>query len=443
MSVGSSPFVPVRARDFQEASAEPRIRINGGVPLSGELKVSGAKNAVLKLMAAALLTDQPCVIRNVPRIGDVLNMIDVLEGVGAHCSLEDNVLTIQARHPVPEVPEGPARQMRASIQVMGPLLARLGEVRIGQPGGCAIGERPVDFHLAGLRAMGAQFKEGHGFLDGTATQLTGSEIYFDMPSVGATENVMMAAVLSSGETVIRNAAKEPEIVEAQNFLNCMGARVRGAGTDTIRITGVQGPLRGVDYTVIPDRIEAGTMMVAVAATGGDVVIQNVIPEHNEILISKLTQAGVGIEVSGECVRVFPREKVGALQIRSLPYPGFPTDMQPQIMALLATADGTSIVTETVYSSRFKHVDELRRMGADIMLDGRVAVIRGKRRLSGARVEATDLRAGAALVIAGLAAEGETVVEGVRHIDRGYEDLVAKLSGAGAKVERRCEPLFDE
>ena len=438
MSVGSSPFVPVRARSCQEAPPEPRIFINGGVPLSGEFRVSGAKNAVLKLMAAALLTDQPCVIRNVPLIGDVLNMIEVLEGVGAKCELDGSVLTIQAKDPIPEVPEEPVRQMRASIQVMGPLLARLGEVRIGQPGGCAIGERPVDFHLAALRAMGAHFDEAHGFLDGKAAQLTGTEIYFDMPSVGATENAMMAAVLSSGETVIRNAAKEPEIVEVQNFLNCMGARVRGAGTDTIRVTGVRGPLRGVDYSVIPDRIEAGTLMVAAAATGGDVVIRNVIPEHNEILISKLTQAGVGIEVRGEDVRVFPRERLAALQIRSLPYPGFPTDMQPQMMALLATAQGTSIVTETVYSSRFKHVDELRRMGADITVDGRVAVVRGKPRLSGARVEATDLRAGAALVIAGLAAEGETIVEGVRHIDRGYEDLVAKLAAAGASIERRYE-----
>lgn len=420
---------------IREKATWTHVAITGRQRLHGEIAISGAKNAVLKLMAAALLTDKPCVIRNVPVIGDVLNMIEVLEGLGAKCTLEGSVLTIEAVDLHGEAPEAPVREMRASVQVMGPLLGRLGEAKIALPGGCAIGARPVDFHLAGLKAMGAELDERHGFIHGKTSRLHGAEIHFDIPSVGATENIMMAAVLAEGETVIRNAAKEPEIIEVQNFLNCLGARVRGAGTDTIRITGVKGPLGAVDYTVIPDRIEAGTMMVAVAACGGDVVLRNVIAEHNEILLAKLNEAGVHIEVRGETLRLVRDARLHPLQIRSQPYPGFPTDMQPQILAMLTQADGTSIVTETVYSSRFKHVDELRRMGADITVDGRVAVIRGPSHLTGARVEASDLRAGAALVVAGLAAEGQTIVENVRHIDRGYEELTRKLQGVGAIIER--------
>ncbi len=418
------------------------LHVQGRRPLEGEIAISGAKNAVLKLMAAALLTKEPCVIRNVPVIGDVLSMIEVLEGLGARCSLDGDVLTIEASDLRSEAPEGPVREMRASVQVMGPLLGRLGEAKIALPGGCAIGARPVDFHLAGLKAMGAQLDEAHGFIHGRTGRLRGAEIHFDVPSVGATENIMMAAVLAEGETVIRNAAKEPEIVEVQNFINCLGGRVRGAGTDTIRVTGVPGPLKGADHFVIPDRIEAGTMMVAVAACGGDVLLRNVIVEHNEILVSKLTEAGVSLQVDGESVRVRRKGSLAPLQIRSQPYPGFPTDMQPQMMALLTQADGTSIVTETVYSSRFKHVDELRRMGAEITVDGRVAVVRGASALTGARVEASDLRAGAALVIAGLAAEGETIVEHVRHIDRGYENLVSKLAGVGASIRRVADTPVD-
>lgn len=429
-------------RNGKNGAAASNLLIAGRRRLHGEVVVSGAKNAVLKLMAAALLTKEPCIIRNVPVIGDVLSMIEVLEGLGARCTLDGDVLTIEATDLNCVAPEGPVREMRASVQVMGPLLGRLGEAKIALPGGCAIGARPVDFHLAGLKAMGAELDERHGFIHGRVGRLRGAEIHFDIPSVGATENIMMAAVLAEGETVIRNAAKEPEIVEVQNFINCLGGRVRGAGTDTIRITGVPGPLRGADHSVIPDRIEAGTMMVAVAACGGDVLLRNVIVEHNEILTSKLIESGVVLQVNGESMRIRREGPLRPLQIRSQPYPGFPTDMQPQMLALLTQADGTSIVTETVYSSRFKHVDELRRMGADITVDGRVAVVRGASALTGARVEASDLRAGAALVIAGLAAEGETVVEQVRHIDRGYENLVAKLAGVGASIKRASEAVVE-
>lgn len=425
--------------ESQTQSGVRCLSIVGGKPLRGEIPISGAKNAVLKLMAAALLSSEPCVIRNVPHIGDVVNMIAVLKGLGASCSLEGNTLTIEAKELNAEAPEGPARKMRASIQVMGPLLGRLGEVKIAQPGGCAIGARPVDLHLAGLKVLGAEIDERHGFIHGKVSRLMGGEVFFDLPSVGATENVMMAAAVAEGETVIRNAAKEPEIVEVQNFINCMGGRVRGAGTDTIRIIGTGKALRGADYTVIPDRIEAGSLMVAAAATGGDVVLSPVIIEHNEMIASKLIDAGVSIEVRGESVRVARRSAIRPIQIRSQPYPGFPTDMQPQFVAMLTRAEGTSIVTETIYSSRFKHVDEMRRMGADIAVDGRVAVVRGPSELTGARVEATDLRAGAALVIAGLMAEGETLIEGVEHIERGYENLVAKLVAVGAEMSMRYAP----
>lgn len=436
VTAGFDAFCPVRVKRHGADATLPTLVVEGRHRLRGEVRISGAKNAVLKLMAASLLTKEPCIIRNVPHIGDVLNMIEVLEGLGARCSLEGDVLYIEARELHPEAPQDPVRKMRASVQVMGPLLGRLGEVRIAQPGGCAIGARPVDLHLAGLRALGATIEERHGFIHGKATRLVGREIHFDLPSVGATENVMMAAAVAEGETVIKNAAREPEIIEVQNFINCMGGKIRGAGTDTIRITGTNGPLGGVDYTVIPDRIEAGTLAVCAAVSGGDITMRPVIIEHMELVAAKLAEAGVRIEVRGETVRVVRDQPLRPLQIRSQPYPGFPTDMQPQILAMLTTACGTSIITETVYSSRFKHVDELRRMGADITVDGRVAVVRGPCELTGARVEATDLRAAAALVVAGLAAEGETVIEGLQHLDRGYEDLAGKLSQVGARIVRR-------
>lgn len=412
-----------------------RIIIEGGKPLSGAIHVSGAKNAVLKLMAASLMTGDECIIRNVPRIKDVMTMVEILQGVGAEVDLDDSgVMRIRAVNLHWEAPDDSAREMRASIQVMGPLLARLGKVRLAYPGGCNIGARPVDLHLAGFRRMGAEVIEEFGHITSTSDRLAGAELYLDFPSVGATENLMMGAVLAEGTTVIRNAAREPEIIEVQNFLNCMGARVRGAGTDTIRVQGVTS-LGGADHTVIPDRIEAGTFMATALITGSELEIGPVITEHLEMVIAKLREAGAEIAVNGEQVFVRGGAHILPLQVRSAPHPGFPTDMQPQFMALLALAEGVSIVNESVYSSRFKHVSELLRMGADITVDGRLAVIKGPRRLTGARVQATDLRAGAAMVLAGLAAEGVTEIEDVQHIDRGYENLEEKLRGVGASIHR--------
>jgi UDP-N-acetylglucosamine 1-carboxyvinyltransferase len=411
--------------------------IEGGKPLSGSVRISGAKNAVLKLMAASLLTSEECVIRNVPRIKDVENMVDVLRGLGAQVEHDDSgVMRIQAGEALSwEAPDDNAREMRASIQIMGPLLARLGRVRIAHPGGCAIGTRPVDLHVANLRKMGADLRDEFGYLTGACTRLTGQEIYLDIPSVGATENLMMAATLANGTTTVRNAAREPEVAEAQNFLNRMGARVRGAGTDTIRITGVS-QLGGADHTVIPDRIEVGTYMVAAAMTRGELLLSPVIPDHLEMVMAKLRQAGVEMDVQGEQLFVRGPRSLRPLDIRTGPHPCFPTDMQPQFTAMLCLAQGTSIIMENVYSSRFKHVAEFLRMGAEITVDGRLAVVRGPCRLMGARISAMDLRAGASMVLAGLAAEGVTELEQVHHVDRGYESLETKLRGVGAAIRRK-------
>lgn len=429
-------FSPVRIeRHDGRKTTPPVLVVKGKRQLRGNVRISGAKNAVLKLMVAALLTPEPCVIRNVPYIGDVLNMVEVLQGLGATCEWDGDSLTIQCQDLSAEAPEDPVREMRASVQVMGPLLGRLGEVKIAHPGGCAIGARPVDLHLLGLRKLGAEINEIHGQIEAKARKLIGGNIYLDIASVGATENLMMAAAVADGVTVIKNAAKEPEIVEVQNFINCMGGNIRGAGTDTIRIVGVNGPLRGVDYTVIPDRIEAGTWATFVAVAGGDLTIGPVITEHLEMITTKLVEAGVDIEIKGDIMRIRRSGRLNAIQIRTQVYPGFPTDMQPQMLALMTVAEGTSIVTETVHSSRFKHVEELRRMGANIVVDGRVAVVRAPAKLTGAKVEATDLRAGAALISAALGAEGTTIVEGVHHIDRGYEDIAGKLRAVGANVHQ--------
>ncbi|MGI6083353.1 MAG: UDP-N-acetylglucosamine 1-carboxyvinyltransferase [Limnochordia bacterium] len=410
--------------------------IEGGKPLSGSVRISGAKNAVLKLMAASLLTPEECVIRNAPRIKDVENMVNVLQGLGAQVIHDGDVIRIRAGENLAwEAPEDNAREMRASIQIMGPLLARFGRVRIAHPGGCAIGTRPVDLHVNSLRKMGADVRDEFGYLSGSCTQLTGKDIYLDIPSVGATENIMMAATLAKGTTVIRNAAREPEVVEVQNFLNRMGAHVRGAGTDTIRIHGVEH-LGGADHTVIPDRIEVGTYMVAAAMTRGELILSPVIPDHLDMVMAKLRQAGVEIDFRDEHLWVRGPRVLRALDIRTGPHPGFPTDMQPQFMAMLCLAHGSSIIVENVYSSRFQHVEELMPMGAEITVDGRLAVVRGPCRLTGTRVSATDLRAGAALVLAGLAAEGITELERVHHVDRGYEDLEAKLRGVGAAITRK-------
>lgn len=416
--------------------------IRGGRPLRGAWRVSGAKNAALKMMAAALMATEKCVITDVPAIRDVMTMMGVMRHLGADVQLHPNgrLDIVPSSDDGWEAPEHLVRQMRASVLVMGPVLAKTGRVRISMPGGCAIGPRPIDLHLRGLRQMGADIVEERGFVEARASRLEGAEIQLDFPSVGATENLMMAAALARGTTVIRNAAREPEIIDLQTFLNSMGARVVGAGTDAIRITGVE-QLGGARHTVMPDRIEAGTAMVAAAITGGDIVVQNVIPEHLEAVTAKLREAGIEVEPAGVgALRVRGGVRPKALYVRTQPHPGFPTDMQPQFMVLTAVADGSSIIKETVYTSRMKHADELRRMGADIVVDGSVAVVRGMERLTGAVVEATDLRAGAALILAGLAADGDTVVEGLEHIDRGYELIDDKLRGVGAEVRRLAEDL---
>ncbi|MGB9804452.1 UDP-N-acetylglucosamine 1-carboxyvinyltransferase, partial [Desulfofundulus sp.] len=362
-------------------------------------------------------------------------MCDVLDHLGARVQREGDSVRVETTHIQSlEVGEDLMRRMRASNLVLGPLLGRFRRVRISYPGGCNIGSRPMNLHLKGLKAMGARIDESFGYITVEADKLVGAEIHLDVPSVGATENIMMAAVLAEGTTIIRNAAKEPEIVDLQNFLNRMGARIKGAGTDVIRIEGVKH-LYSVEHVVIPDRIEAGTHLVAGAITGGDVTVTNVIPEHLEPVLAKLKEMGFWVETGDEHVRVVAQGRPRAVDIKTLPHPGFPTDMQPQMMALACLAEGTSIITETVFENRFKHVSELRRMGADIKVEGQTAIVKGVERLTGAPVMATDLRAGAALVLAALAAENGTVVEGVEHIDRGYERLEQKYTALGAKIMR--------
>ncbi|WP_170294090.1 UDP-N-acetylglucosamine 1-carboxyvinyltransferase [Heliomicrobium undosum] len=414
---------------------EPRIRIKGGKPLFGEVAISGAKNAVLPILAASLMSTGECRIKDVPRLTDVQMMIEVLITLGAQVSWEGESLIVDASAvEIREVSADLMRRMRASNLVLGPLLSRFRKVRISHPGGCSIGSRPMDLHLKGLQKMGARYQERHGFFEVETERLQGTEIHLDFPSVGATENLMMAASLAEGTTIIRNAAKEPEIVDLQNFLNAMGARVRGAGLDIIRIDGVER-LGGCAHQLIPDRIEAGTFMVAATITGGDVTLTNVIPEHLEPVTAKLRETGAQVIEEDDRIRVIAPRRCQAVDIKTLPYPGFPTDMQAQMMALMAVSEGTSVISETIFENRFKHVDELRRMGANIRLEGRVGIVKGVPGLSGAVVECTDLRAGAALVLAGLAAENGTTVEKIFHVDRGYDRLVEKLSGLGARITR--------
>lgn len=415
-----------------------KLEIVGKKPLYGEVRVSGAKNAVLKLMAAALLANNQCLIRNVPQIRDVETMIAVLNGLGAETRWEDeDAVMIKSGDALGfSAPDQFVKEMRASVQVMGPLLAKLKRVKLFQPGGCIIGQRPIDLHLKGFQALGAEVIEEHGYVFVEAQKLKGAEIHLDFPSVGATENIMAAAIMAEGTTIIRNAAKEPEIIEEQNFYNRLGAKIRGAGTDTIRIEGVEKlNNRSIDYMVIPDRIEAGTFMLATAITGGDVLLKEVIPEHVDALASKLREVGVKIESDAENVRIISNGRLKAADVTVLPYPGFPTDLQPQIVALLTVADGTSVVTENVFGSRFRYVDELIRMGASIRVESRSAIVKGVKSLSGASVNAPDLRAGAALVIAGLAAEGLTSIEGLKYLDRGYVVLEEKLAALGAQIRR--------
>jgi UDP-N-acetylglucosamine 1-carboxyvinyltransferase len=413
-----------------------KIVVSGGRKLEGEVSISGAKNAILPVLAACLLSKKNLVLERVPHIDDVMTMVEVLEILGAKVTWKAHALEIDPSSvDKDEVPLSLTQKMRASSLVMGAMLGRLGKIRISSPGGCVIGSRPIDLHLKGLRAMGATIRERHGFIEAEAKKLFGAEIHLDFPSVGATENIMMAAVMAEGTTIIRNAAREPEIIDLQNFLNKLGAKVKGAGLNIIRIEGVRDVGREVTYQAIPDRIEAGTFMVAAAITGGSLLIRNTIPEHLEAVIAKLQEAGVKIKVESDQILVKGVSTWKSLDIQTLPFPGFPTDMQPQMMPFLSLGQGTSVITENIFENRFRHVGELRKMGANIRTEGRTAIIQGVPQLSGAVVEASDLRAGAALVLAGLAAEGTTVIEGVHHIDRGYEDLVDKLRSLGAEIKR--------
>lgn len=415
-----------------------KLIVKGGNRLVGAVKTSGAKNAVLPIIAASILGTTPSHLDEVPMLEDVHTISEVLKclGLAVKCSQEKNVLDIDSTSITSyEAPYELVRTMRASFLVMGPLLARIGKARISMPGGCAIGARPIDIHLKGFEALGVKIEQGHGYIEASAPEgLKGTGIYFDFPSVGATENIMMAASLAEGTTILENAAEEPEIVDLANYLNKMGAKIRGAGTDTIRIEGVE-KLHGADYTIIPDRIEAGTYMIAAAMTGGDVVVENVLPEHQKPLIAKLREAGAVVEEDIDKVRVIGKNPLKAVSIKTLPYPGFPTDMQAQMMAMMVIAEGRSKVTETVFENRFMHVVELNRMGAQISTEGRSAVIDGPCKLTGCDVRATDLRAGAAMILAGLVAEGTTRIGDLHHIDRGYENIVAKLKNLGADIER--------
>ncbi len=413
-----------------------RLIISGGSRLKGVVTISGAKNAILPILAASLLSESPLVLEGVPCLDDVKIMKDVLQELGVKVNWDGDAMEINPSGiNSTEVSPSLMRMMRASNLVMGALLGRFGRVRVSQPGGCTIGSRPMDLHLKGFIALGAEVGQKHGFIEVNCANLEGAEIHLDFPSVGATENIMMAAVLAQGTTIIRNAAREPEIIDLQNFLNKLGARIKGAGLDIIRIDGVLKVGREINYRVIPDRIETGTYMVAAAVTRGDILIRNTIPEHVEPITAKLREAGIDIKEKEDWIHVRGVDRWNALDVRTMPFPGFPTDMQAQMMVLLSLARGTSIITENIFENRFQHVGELRRMGALIRVEGRSAVVEGVEHLTGAVVEATDLRAGAALVLGGLASDNTTIVEGLQHIDRGYEKLMSKLSILGAKVRR--------
>ncbi len=416
-----------------------KLIINGGKQLRGRVKISGAKNAVLPIIAATLLgQDSPSKLDEVPALDDVHTLSAVLEQLGVRIEFDadkNTLLVDSSEIGSCEAPYELVRKMRASFLIIGPLLARCGRAKISLPGGCAIGTRPIDLHLKGFEALGAKIDIGHGYIEATAPEgLKGARIYLDFPSVGATENIMMAASMAEGTTVIENPAQEPEIIDLANYLNVMGAKVRGAGTNVIKIEGVSR-LTGRNYTIIPDRIEAGTYMVAAAMTRGDVYIENAISEHLKPVIAKLKEAGVEIEENIDGIRVRCDKRTRAVDIKTLPYPGFPTDMQAQFMAMLAVSEGLGRVTETVFENRFMHVDELKRMGANIRIDGRTSLIEGVAQLHGCSVKATDLRAGAAMVLAGLVADGETQIGYIHHIDRGYDNLVSKLVMLGADIRR--------
>lgn len=410
--------------------------IKGGNPLYGEVEIGGAKNAALAILAAAIMTDETVTIDNLPNVRDINVLLQAIEEIGAHVERVDihkvkiNGSFIRGVNVDNEF----IRRIRASYYLIGALLGKYKHAEVALPGGCDIGSRPIDLHMKGFRSMGADIDIAHGLVIARAKELKGTHIYMDKVSVGATINIMMAAAMADGKTVIENAAKEPHVVDVANFLNSMGANIRGAGTDVIRIAGVE-KLHATEYSVIPDQIEAGTFMFAVAAAGGNVLVKNVIPKHLEATTAKLLEVGCQVEEFDDSVRVISDGHLKHTQVTTLPYPGFPTDMQPQMAVLLGIAEGTSTVTESIFENRFKYVDELTRMGADIKVESNIAIISGVKRYTGARVNAPDLRAGAALVIAGLAAEGITVVDDIYYIQRGYEALEEKLTKIGAKIAR--------
>ena len=415
--------------------------INGGKPLKGEVRISGAKNAAVAILPAVLLSDEPCIIENLPNISDVATILKAMQVLGAQVKLiNKSTVEIDPRHVNSfVVSKKMAEGMRASSYFLGALLGRMNKARVAPPGGCNFGVRPIDQHIKGFEALGAKMTIENGMVDAKAKNLTGCSIYLDVVSVGATINIMLAAAKATGLTVIENAAREPHIVDLANFLNSMGANIMGAGTGVIKIHGVKH-LSGSSYSIIPDQIEAGTYMAAAVAAKGDILVTNVTPKHLESIIAKLVEAGAKITEYDESVRVQMTGRPRKCNVKTMPHPGFPTDMQPQIATVLSIADGTSIVTEGVWDGRFRYVDQLTLMGADIQVDGKMAVITGVKALNAAPVRAVDLRAGAAMIIAGLAAEGTTEIEEIDHIDRGYEDVVEKFSALGADIKR--VPIFD-
>lgn len=415
-----------------------KMVILGGAKLSGTVEISGAKNSAVAILVAAIMVKGRCVIDNVPQVSDIEVLIEIINNLGGKAKFIDKGVVeidctdLESYEATYEV----VSKIRASSYLMGALLGRFNKARVALPGGCDFGVRPLDLHMKGFKALGANVNIEHGMVELTADKLTGDNVYLDIVSVGATINIMLASVFAEGTTVIENAAKEPHIVDTANFLNCMGANIKGAGTDSIKIHGVK-ELRGGSFSVIPDQIEAGTFMIAAAATRGDVVVNNIIPEHMDFLTAKLEEMGVGIETFDEAIRVFVKEEeLQATNIKTQPHPGFATDLQPQMAVLLSVAKGTSVVTESVWDNRFKYVDELSRMGANITVDGRIAMIDGCSYLTGAPVSSTDLRAGAALVIAGLIAHGVTEIYNLKYIDRGYENFTGKLQALGAQITRR-------
>lgn len=415
-----------------------KIVVRGGNPLRGRIRISGAKNATLAILSAAIMAEEEIILDNVPDISDVRVMLEIINTLGAQSKWlgPDSLFLKCSPHMGCEAPYHLVKKLRASNLLLGPLLARFGAARVALPGGCNIGSRPMDLHFKGLMGLGADLRMECGNITGRAAhRLRGSKIYLDFPSVGATENIMMAAALAEGQTILENVAKEPEVVDLANFLNAMGAKIRGAGTDVIKIEGVDSFRNPVRYSIIPDRIEAGTFMVAAAATGGDVVIENVIPPHFEPLSAKLREANVLVEEQGDSVRVASYEPLYPINIKTMPYPGFATDMQSQLMSMLSAVPGTSVIVENIFENRFQVAQELRRMGARIKVEGRVAIVEGVACLQGTQVRATDLRAGAALVIAGLMAEGRTEISNAHFIDRGYRCLEQRLRDLGADIGR--------